>query len=103
VERLVVDLGLHVIGEPRWHPFEGGGVTGFALLSESHLTVHTFPEWRFAAFNLYHCGAELQWPWDAQLAEGLGAERVSIRTVRRGGALGRAPAPPWPPVTMPET
>jgi S-adenosylmethionine decarboxylase len=87
VELLIADLHLHTIGEPRWHVFEtGGGVTGLILLSESHLTLHTFPERGFAAFNLYHCGVEVQWPWEARLTEELGAAWVSIQTVRRGAA-----------------
>ncbi|MGB3556029.1 MAG: adenosylmethionine decarboxylase [Jannaschia sp.] len=40
-----------------FHPFDGGGVTGVLLLSESHITVHTWPEHGYAALDLFLCGA----------------------------------------------
>lgn len=39
------------------HKFtEGGGVTGVALLAESHISVHTWPERDYAAFDVFMCG-----------------------------------------------
>ncbi len=34
----------------------GAGVTGVALLAESHITVHTWPERGYAAFDVFMCG-----------------------------------------------
>jgi S-adenosylmethionine decarboxylase proenzyme len=39
-----------------FHPFAPCGVTGFLLLAESHLSVHTWPEEGFAAFDVFSCG-----------------------------------------------
>ncbi len=33
-----------------------GGVTGVALLAESHISVHTWPERNYAAFDIFMCG-----------------------------------------------
>ena len=39
------------------HGFGSGkGFTGVALLAESHITVHTWPERRYAAFDVFMCG-----------------------------------------------
>lgn len=38
------------------HKFEPQGVTGFALLAESHISIHTWPEHGFAAIDSYTCG-----------------------------------------------
>jgi S-adenosylmethionine decarboxylase len=38
------------------HKFEPQGVTVLLLLSESHISVHTFPEKGTAAFDIYTCG-----------------------------------------------
>ena len=38
------------------HFSEGGGVSGVAVLAESHITVHTWPERSFAAFDIFMCG-----------------------------------------------
>jgi S-adenosylmethionine decarboxylase len=85
---LVADLGLHPVREIVWQRFPApGGVTGFLLLSESHVACHTFPERAFAAFDLYCCRPRAEWPWRARLAELIRAERVTVRLVERGGEL----------------
>lgn len=39
------------------HQFSGsGGVSGVAVLAESHISVHTWPERHFAAFDVFMCG-----------------------------------------------
>ena len=38
------------------HLFSSGGVTGFALLEESHISIHTWPERDFAAIDIFMCG-----------------------------------------------
>lgn len=35
---------------------DGGGVSGVAVLAESHISVHTWPERQFAAFDIFMCG-----------------------------------------------
>lgn len=35
---------------------DDGGVTGVALLAQSHITVHTWPERNYAAFDVFMCG-----------------------------------------------
>ncbi len=38
------------------HPFEPEGVSGVAVLAESHISVHTWPEAGYAAFDVFMCG-----------------------------------------------
>jgi len=39
------------------HTFtEGGGISGVAVLAESHISVHTWPERGYAAFDVFMCG-----------------------------------------------
>jgi S-adenosylmethionine decarboxylase len=85
-ERIIAEVDLRSLGDPVWHVFPGaGGITGLQLLSESHLACHTFPERAFASFNLYCCRPRPEWPWAERLRETLGAGRVSVHTVPRGG------------------
>src|SRR5918994_1930367 len=73
-ERIIHDLELHVLGDISWHKFpEPGGVTGIALLSESHLTCHTYPEFGAACFNLFCCRPRPEWDFAARLGEMIGA------------------------------
>ena len=83
-ERVIGDLKLQVVGELVWHQFPPpGGVTGFALLSESHLACHTYPEYGLATINLYCCRARPEWPWREGLRELLGATSVGVRAIGR--------------------
>lgn len=46
----LIDIRLHHFGP-------GQGVTGVALLAESHISVHTWPEHGYAALDFFLCGA----------------------------------------------
>ncbi|HKR13526.1 MAG TPA: S-adenosylmethionine decarboxylase [Pyrinomonadaceae bacterium] len=82
--RVIHDLELNVLGEIAWHKFASPeGVTGLAMLSESHLACHTYPEFRAATFNLYCCRERTTWPWEQMLKETLGASEVNVRTFER--------------------
>ena len=37
--------------------FQNGGVSGFVLLAESHISIHTWPEHGYAAVDIYTCGS----------------------------------------------
>ncbi len=68
------------------HPFgEGQGVTGVALLSESHISIHTWPEREYAALDVFMCGSS-----DPQLAVDtlqvhLKPSKVEVRRICRDG------------------
>ena len=82
--RVIRDLDLNVLGEIAWHQFDHtGGVSGLALLSESHLTCHTYPEFHAATFNLYCCRERASWTWETTLKEMLGATEVKVRVFER--------------------
>jgi S-adenosylmethionine decarboxylase len=81
--RIIGELELHPLNDA-WHVFPPpGGVTGFVMLTESHLACHTYPEHGVAAINLYCCRARPEWPWRERLAELLGARDVRVRIVER--------------------
>ncbi len=48
---------LKALAAPVLHAFEGGGVTGFVLLAESHIAFHTYPELGYIAVDIFSCGA----------------------------------------------
>ena len=82
---VIRELDLHPLHDPKWHVFPGaGGVTGFVMLTESHLTCHTYPEHGVATINLYCCRRRDEWPWRERLADLLGATEVRVRQLERG-------------------
>ena len=48
--------GMTPIGAPVLHRFQGGGLTGYLLLSESHIAFHAYPEHSFLALDIFSCG-----------------------------------------------
>lgn len=68
-----------------FHLFNPYGVSGAVVISESHLTIHTWPEYGYAAVDLFTCGDEVN-PWKAfdYLFEMLGAEKTETTEVPRG-------------------
>ncbi len=48
-------MGAEVIGDS-FHTFEPWGVSGTVTIAESHLAVHTWPEYNFAAVTFETCG-----------------------------------------------
>lgn len=85
METVLLRLELQVLGEGTFHKFGGeGGVTGLYLLTESHLSCHTYPEHGVATFNLYCCRPRAEFPWPAELEAALGASDVRVRRVTRG-------------------
>lgn len=65
--------------------FEGGGLTSLALLSESHASIHTYPEKGALFFDAFTCGDHC-FPHKIidTLAEFLKPGQIEIKTVERG-------------------
>jgi S-adenosylmethionine decarboxylase len=40
----------------RVYPFQPMGVTGIAVVAESHINIHTWPEFGYAAVDIFTCG-----------------------------------------------
>ncbi len=68
-----------------FHHFNPQGVSGTVVIAESHLAIHTWPEYGYAAVDLFTCGETVD-PWRAfaYLKEALGATNVSSTELRRG-------------------
>lgn len=49
------DIGVTVIGDS-FHQFSPQGVTGVIAIAESHLCIHTWPEYGYAAVDIFTCG-----------------------------------------------
>ncbi|MCM8791924.1 MAG: adenosylmethionine decarboxylase [Candidatus Omnitrophica bacterium] len=70
------------------HKFPVQGITGVILLAESHISLHTWPEYGYAAVDVFTCGKNAQ-PIKAleYLKNVFCPKKVKIRHVRRGTLL----------------
>ncbi|MCH2044508.1 MAG: polyamine aminopropyltransferase [Saprospiraceae bacterium] len=68
-----------------FHHFSPYGVSGVVVIQESHLAIHTWPEYRYAAVDLFTCGTEVD-PWIAYdyLKKALEATYGSAMEMKRG-------------------
>lgn len=88
VEQVMVEAAQEAGAEVRevaFHHFSPQGVSGVVVISESHLAIHTWPEYSYAAVDVFTCGDKVD-PWDAfrRLAEKMQADEVEATEVMRG-------------------
>ena len=64
--------------------FEPQGVTAIALLAESHISIHTWPESNYSAVDIFTCGQNMMPEVASQyLIESLLAKEHSLRVIER--------------------
>ena len=64
--------------------FEPQGVTAIALLAESHISIHTWPESNYSAIDIFTCGQNMSPEIASQyLIEALNAEEHFMRVIER--------------------
>src|SRR6056297_656777 len=68
-----------------FHQFAPQGVSGVIIIAESHFTIHTWPEYGYAALDIFTCGHGV----DSQKAldyieKELNVKTVSVTEMRRG-------------------
>ncbi|MBN2232320.1 MAG: adenosylmethionine decarboxylase [Deltaproteobacteria bacterium] len=68
-----------------FHMFQPHGVSGVVVIAESHLAIHTWPEYGYAAVDLFTCGETVD-PWIAfdVLRDAFGSQRWETKEFRRG-------------------
>jgi len=64
--------------------FDKGGVSGFVIISESHISIHTFPEQRYASVDIFSC-KQFDIDRTAELfAQALEARKIEKNLIMRG-------------------
>lgn len=68
-----------------FHRYNPQGVSGVVVIAESHVSLHTWPEYGYAAVDFFTCGDRVD-PYKAHdyLKEKLGAQSSQIRELKRG-------------------
>jgi S-adenosylmethionine decarboxylase len=66
------------------HQFSPHGVTATATLAESHVTLHTWPEFGYFAADLFFCGKGDPYQAMRSLQKALQAKQVKVTEIKRG-------------------
>ena len=65
------------------HEFEPIGVTYFAVISTSHFSIHTWPEYGYAAIDIFSCKDEVVEGISEILRKLFEADRIELRSIER--------------------
>ena len=77
-------IGVTIV-EAVFHKFSPWGVSGVVVIAESHLAIHTWPERRYAAVDIFTCGSSVDVHRATRyLQRVFQAERVVKKEFRRG-------------------
>jgi S-adenosylmethionine decarboxylase len=79
-----IGCGAVVLGDS-FHHFSPQGVSGVVIIAESHLSIHTWPEYGYAAVDVFTCGTTVQPEKAAEvLIKKLGSQNHSTTEIPRG-------------------
>lgn len=87
IEKIFVEAALKSgaeIREVAFHKFAPQGVSGVVIISESHLTIHSFPEHGYASIDVYTCGNLDPNVAADYIANALGAKKIETIEIPRG-------------------
>ena len=84
LRQAAVEAGATIVTDV-FHEFNPHGISGVVVIAESHLAIHTWPEFDFAAVDLFTCGDDVV-PSLAMthLQKALKADRLSVLELKRG-------------------
>ncbi len=81
MKRLMPPYVVHASASQKKDP---GGYSGFVMIQESHISVHTFPARRFVSFDVYSCRNFYTPPVIAYLKRTYGIRKIEKNIVVRG-------------------
>lgn len=84
MKQAAIDCNATIINSV-FQTFNPHGVSGVVVIAESHLAIHTWPEYGYAAVDVFTCGDTVD-PWVAtrSLKELLKAQSVTTVEMKRG-------------------
>jgi S-adenosylmethionine decarboxylase len=88
IEKIMVEAALESgaeIREVTFHAYTPQGISGIVVISESHLSIHTFPEHGYASLDVFTCGDRISPKGAAELvSKKLGAKKTYEINLERG-------------------
>lgn len=88
LKRVLIDAigrsGATII-KPFFHQFSPHGVSGIVVIAESHVAIHTWPEFSYCALDIFTCGYQVRPDIILEyIRTGFRAKDVSVMEVKRG-------------------
>lgn len=80
--KMIKEIDSEIV-EECFHKFEPIGITYIAVITTSHFSIHTWPEYNYAAVDIFSCDETLPDKVIEELKNALGAKRVAIKKFER--------------------
>ena len=102
IRRALIDAAIasnSIVINHSFHKFKPYGVSGYVLVAESHISIHTWPEYGYAAVDVFTCGSHTD-PWKGLdvLRKALKAKKLSVIEVTRGVGIKEQYEGYWRPI-----
>ena len=88
MQEAATEMGATAV-ESRFHHFSPIGVSGVVIIMESHLTIHTWPEYGYAAIDIFTCGDIALEKGITYIVDALSAKRYESQLLQRGVGVGK--------------
>ncbi|MBO5371691.1 MAG: adenosylmethionine decarboxylase [Lachnospiraceae bacterium] len=82
IHTICKNIGAGIV-EECYHKFEPVGISGVAVITTSHMSIHTWPEFGYAAIDVFSCQEEITTEVCRQLEELLQAKKSVTRMLER--------------------
>jgi S-adenosylmethionine decarboxylase len=70
---------------PFFHKFSPQGISGIIVVAESHFSIHTWPEYGYAAVDFFTCGDQIRFDVAVKfIKDSLKAVSIQVMEIRRG-------------------
>jgi len=88
VEQILVDVvkqaGARLISTS-FHQFSPYGISGVVVIAESHITIHTWPEHKYAAIDVFTCDEKIDYDLvESVIVEKFNSMKHHVQTIMRG-------------------
>ncbi len=84
VKAAALNAGATIVGDFAHKYDHGNGISYILIVKESHISIHSWPEHRYASVDVYTCGQVDPWQIFNEIARFLSPNVVSAVEVRRG-------------------
>jgi S-adenosylmethionine decarboxylase len=88
LEKIMIEAARHsgaTVVDSVFHSYNPQGISGIVVIAESHISIHTWPEYGYAAVDCFTCGSSVD-PLRAMeyIKEAIGSKALQIRDLNRG-------------------
>lgn len=87
IKKLLIDIcqeiGAHIVAS-NIHLFKPQGISAYAIITTSHIAIHTWPEFGFAAVDIFSCKGKIPNEVNHAIKKAFSAKYIIVNNFKRG-------------------